>query len=87
MIFEWFSGWGQYICKCVTGYAGNGEECGPDTDLDSWPDQQLRCSDLHCRQDNCPFIPNSGQEDADGDGIGNVCDPDPDNDGVYTDVK
>jgi Tol biopolymer transport system component len=26
--------------------------------------------------DNCQFVPNAGQADTDGDGLGNVCDPD-----------
>ncbi len=32
--------------------------------------------------DNCPSTPNPGQEDADGDGLGDGCDPDDDNDGI-----
>lgn len=46
--------------------------CAPDSDLDGWPDSSLNCSgnNVRCKADNCIFIPNSGQEDADNDGIG-----------------
>lgn len=64
------------------GYAGNGTVCGRDSELDGFPDQQLACSERQCKADNCPDVPNSGQEDADGDGIGDSCDPDADGDGI-----
>jgi thrombospondin type 3 repeat protein len=37
--------------------------------------------------DNCPWTPNSNQANLDGDGQGDVCDPDVDGDGVANDVE
>ena len=45
---------------------------GPDTDGDGFPD--------NC--DNCPAVPNPGQNDCDNDSVGNDCDSDGDNDDV-----
>jgi len=72
----------KYICKCKIGWAGDGFICGPDRDLDGWPDFDLPCQDPKCRMDNCIDTPNSGQEDGEGDGVGDACDDDADNDGI-----
>ncbi|GCB74210.1 hypothetical protein scyTo_0003298 [Scyliorhinus torazame] len=74
---------GIILCTCGIGWAGNGYICGKDTDIDGYPDQDLRCPDKSCRKDNCIFVPNSGQEDADGDGSGDACDDDADGDGIF----
>uniref|UniRef100_A0A665WDH1 Thrombospondin 4a n=1 Tax=Echeneis naucrates TaxID=173247 RepID=A0A665WDH1_ECHNA len=73
---------GTIGCVCGVGWAGNGYKCGKDTDIDAYPDYNLQCRDNSCREDNCVFVPNSGQEDADRDGMGNACDDDADNDGI-----
>ena len=70
------------LCVCNPGFAGNGQLCGLDTDSDGYPDEDLNCPEAPCHQDNCPNFPNSGQEDSDGDGIGDSCDDDSDNDGI-----
>uniref|UniRef100_A0A3Q4G7I5 Thrombospondin 4a n=1 Tax=Neolamprologus brichardi TaxID=32507 RepID=A0A3Q4G7I5_NEOBR len=73
---------GSISCMCGVGWAGNGYVCGKDTDIDAYPDNKLRCRDNNCIQDNCVFVPNSGQEDADRDGLGDACDDDADSDGI-----
>lgn len=38
--------------QCNVGWAGNGNVCGTDTDIDGYPDQALPCMDnnKHCKQ-------------------------------------
>ncbi|XP_040196487.1 thrombospondin-4 [Rana temporaria] len=73
---------GEVTCICSVGWAGNGYFCARDTDIDGYPDEALLCSDPSCKKDNCIYVPNSGQEDTDKDGIGNSCDDDADGDGI-----
>ncbi|KAK5869738.1 hypothetical protein PBY51_024435 [Eleginops maclovinus] len=73
---------GRIECQCGVGWAGNGYLCGPDIDIDGFPDEKLACPEKNCNKDNCLTVPNSGQEDADSDGIGDACDEDADGDGI-----
>lgn len=74
------TGAGRYKCTCKEGFAGDGEECEVDPDLDNIPFKGLSCTLPNCRKDNCPSVPNTGQEDNDGDTDGDACDEDDDND-------
>jgi len=69
-------------CHCNAGFGGDGFCCLPDADNDGAPEtnSSSTCS-LNRLPDNCPGVPNSGQEDTDGDGDGDACDDDMDNDG------
>lgn len=55
---------------------GESDPLNLDTDGDGWKDGI----------DNCTLKTNSDQRDTDGDGFGNVCDPDLNNDGIVNDT-
>jgi len=61
---------GLVACLLALGACGS-STTGPDSDGDGVVDSQ----------DNCPNVANPDQADADGDGVGDACDPDADSDG------
>jgi len=75
---------------------GQGDACDPDDDNDGIPDDGDTSGDPNDNpcppgetsacDDNCRLKANPDQEDADLDGIGDVCDPDDDDDTVDDDI-
>ncbi|KAL1377576.1 hypothetical protein pipiens_016171 [Culex pipiens pipiens] len=75
-----------YQCgQCPLGYEGDGVYCSRN------PCQQNPCFEgvgfePHCGKDNCLWHSNSGQEDANANGVGDACEDDVDSDGVVNRV-
>jgi hypothetical protein len=60
-----------------------GDACDEDDDDDTLPDKRSSKPEYRGKaKDNCRFIANPKQEDADQDGLGDPCDPDDDNDTI-----
>lgn len=63
----------RWRCRCNKGWVGDGFVCGPDTDMDGWPDIQLNCTVYGCKKDNCVNTANADQFDSNNNGVGDAC--------------
>ena len=66
---------------CPYNAANDGTGCNADPDGDGFPTFNLKTPENEIN-DNCPESHNPYQEDLDGDGAGDACDPDLDGDGL-----
>lgn len=71
----------QNTDRTLQGGDALGDRCDPDADADGVENKIPYYYTAGVGLDNCPLVPNEGQENADGDNYGDVCDVDTDLDG------
>ena len=76
---------GTFSCDCNDGFIGDGVTCtDPDADNDGVCDGAAAAPPVCLAgPDNCVNVPNPNQADGDNDGIGDLCESDVDDDGVF----